>query len=57
MLASVSGYGPDVKKSRDEARKLMQKAGYGPDKRLSVKVSTRNAHEACKSPTPIHGSV
>jgi len=42
MLASVSGYGPDVKKSRDEARKLMQKAGYGPDKRLSVKVSTRN---------------
>jgi peptide/nickel transport system substrate-binding protein len=42
MLASVAGYGPDVKKNRDEARKLMQKAGYGPDKRLAVKVSTRN---------------
>jgi peptide/nickel transport system substrate-binding protein len=42
MLASVAGYGPDVKKNRDEARKLMQKAGYGPDKRLGVKVSTRN---------------
>jgi peptide/nickel transport system substrate-binding protein len=42
MLATVSGYGPDVKKNRDEARKLMQKAGYGPDKRLKVKVATRN---------------
>lgn len=42
MLQSVSGYGPDVKKNRDAARKLMQKAGYGPDKRLSMKVSTRN---------------
>jgi peptide/nickel transport system substrate-binding protein len=41
-LAAVSGYGPDVKKNRDEARKLMQKAGYGPAKRLSIKISTRN---------------
>lgn len=39
---TISGYGPDIKASRDEARKLMQKAGYGPDKRLKVKVSTRN---------------
>ena len=31
-----------MKKNRDAARKLMQKAGYGPDKRLSMKVSTRN---------------
>ena len=42
ILATIPGYGPDVKKNRDEARKLMQKAGYGPDKRLKIKVSTRN---------------
>jgi len=29
---------PDINANRDEARKLMQKAGYGPDKRLAVKV-------------------
>lgn len=42
VLQTIPGYGPDVKKSRDEARKLMQKAGYGPDKRLKIKVATRN---------------
>ena len=41
-LEKISGYGPDVKKNRDEARKLMEAAGYGADKRLKVKVSTRN---------------
>src|SRR5437763_2863010 len=41
-LKTVVGYGPDVQKNRDEARKLMEKAGYGPNKRLAVKVSTRN---------------
>jgi peptide/nickel transport system substrate-binding protein len=40
-LKTVLGYG-DVKQNREEARKLMQKAGYGPDKRLKLKVSTRN---------------
>ena len=40
-LKTVIGYG-DVKKNREEARKLMEKAGYGPDKRLKLKVSTRN---------------
>ena len=39
---AIPGYGPDIKANRDEARKLMQKAGYGPDKRLKVKISTRN---------------
>ena len=39
---SIPGYGPDINANREEARKLMQKAGYGPDKRLAVKVSTRN---------------
>lgn len=42
MLETIPGYGPDVKANREEARKLMQKAGYGPDKHLAVKVATRN---------------
>jgi len=42
MLETIPGYGPDVNANREEARKLMQKAGYGPDKHLTVKVSTRN---------------
>jgi peptide/nickel transport system substrate-binding protein len=42
MLKSIPGYGPDVAANRAEARKLMEKAGYGPGKRLPVKVSTRN---------------
>jgi peptide/nickel transport system substrate-binding protein len=42
QLVKVVGYGPDVKANREEARKLMQKHGYGPDKRLALKVSTRD---------------
>jgi peptide/nickel transport system substrate-binding protein len=42
MLQTLPGYGPDVKGNRAEARKLMEKHGYGPDKRLPVKVATRN---------------
>ena len=42
MMRSLPGYGPDVAANRAEARKLMEKAGYGPNNRLSVKVSTRN---------------
>ena len=42
MLEQIPGYGPDINANREEARKLMQKAGYGPDKHLAVKVSTRN---------------
>jgi peptide/nickel transport system substrate-binding protein len=42
MLESIPGYGPDVEKNREEARKLMQKAGYGADKHLAIKISTRN---------------
>ena len=41
MLKTLIGYG-DVHKSREEARELMKQAGYGPDKHLKVKVSTRN---------------
>jgi peptide/nickel transport system substrate-binding protein len=42
MLESIPGYGPDINANREEARKLMQRAGYGPDKHLQIKVSTRN---------------
>jgi len=37
MLETIPGYGPDVNANRKEARKLMQKAGYGPDKHLQVR--------------------
>ena len=42
MLEQLTGYGPDVKKNREEARALMRSLGYGPDNRLKVKVSARN---------------
>jgi peptide/nickel transport system substrate-binding protein len=42
MLATLPGYGPDIEKNRADARALMAKAGYGPDKPLAVKVSARN---------------
>jgi peptide/nickel transport system substrate-binding protein len=42
VLYSLPGYGPDVTKNRAEARDIMQKLGYGPDKHLAVKVSARD---------------
>lgn len=42
MLATFPGFGADIGKAREEARALMRKAGYGPDKRLPVKIFTRN---------------
>ena len=42
ILQTIPGYGPDVKKNREDARKLMEAAGYSAEKRLKVKVSTRN---------------
>ena len=42
MLATLPGYDPDVPKNRAEARRIMGQLGYGPDKRLPIKVSTRN---------------
>src|ERR1700730_3330875 len=41
-LKTLPGYDPDVPKNRAEARKIMEKLGYRPDKRLEIKVSTRN---------------
>ena len=42
MLPSLLGHSPDIEKSRAEARKIMEGLGYGPDKPLKIKVSTRN---------------
>ena len=42
MVQTLPGYTGDVQKNREEARALMQKTGYGPDKRIAVKISTRN---------------
>jgi peptide/nickel transport system substrate-binding protein len=42
MLKTLPGYDPDVAKNRAQARNIMEKLGYGPDKRLAVIVSTRN---------------
>ncbi|CAN5798419.1 ABC transporter substrate-binding protein [soil metagenome] len=40
-LAAIPGYGPDVDKNREEARAIMRRAGYGPEKRLKTRVTTR----------------
>jgi peptide/nickel transport system substrate-binding protein len=42
QLKPFPGYSGDVAKSREEAREIMKKLGYGPDKPLKVTVSARN---------------
>ena len=42
MLKTLPGYDPDVAKNRAEAKKIMEKLGYGPDRHLAIQVSTRN---------------
>ena len=42
LLGTIPGYGPDVAKNRAEAREIMTRLGYGPDKRLAIKVAARN---------------
>ena len=42
VLQKVNGYSPDVAANRAAARKIMEGLGYGPNKRLNVKVATRN---------------
>ncbi len=42
MLRELPGYDPDVAKSRRNAQAIMSARGYGPDKRLKLKLSTRN---------------
>ena len=42
MLKTLPGYGPDFQKNLAEAREIMKKLGYGPDKPLVTKISTRD---------------
>jgi peptide/nickel transport system substrate-binding protein len=42
MLNTLRGYDPDVSKNRAEAREIVQRLGYGPDRRLAVTLATRN---------------
>ena len=42
FMATVPGYAADVEKSREQGREIMRQLGYGPDKMLALKVSTRN---------------
>jgi len=42
LLKDLPGYEPDIKKNRQQARAIMEKLGYGPNRRLKVKVSARD---------------
>ena len=42
VLSTVSGYGPDIVKNREEGRKIMRELGYSAEKPLKIKLSTRN---------------
>src|SRR5260370_32863043 len=42
LLHELPDYGPDVQNNRAEARAIMHRLGYGPDKRLAATLSTRN---------------
>ena len=42
ILKTIPGYGGDPQRNREAARAIMTKLGYGPDKRLPIKISTRN---------------
>src|SRR6202163_112253 len=42
VLHELPVYGPDIQKNRAEVRAIMQRLGYGPDKRLPVTGAARN---------------
>ena len=42
MQRALPGYDPDIAKSREKARAIMTTHGYGPDKRLKLKLAARN---------------
>src|SRR5208337_1763328 len=39
MLETLPGYEPDVAANREKAREMTKKLGYGPDKRMHIKVT------------------
>ena len=41
-VKKLPGYGPDIEANRAEGRRIMEQLGYGPEKRLDIKVTTRN---------------
>ena len=41
LLKTLPGYDGDVQQSQAQARTLMEKLGYGPDKHLAVTTSTQ----------------
>lgn len=46
QLESIPGYGKSVEKNRAEARKLMEEAGYGPNKKLKLTYIVRQSTPA-----------
>jgi peptide/nickel transport system substrate-binding protein len=54
-LRTLPGYDPDVAKNRAEARRIMEKLGYGPNHHLETKLSTRNI-PAWRDPAVLLGS-
>ena len=52
ILGTLPGYDPDVAKNRADARSIMAKLGYGPNKRLGFKVAVRNI-QAARDPAVI----
>ena len=42
VLEALPGYSPDIAKNRAAARAIMAKLGYGPTKRLTIKLMTRD---------------
>ena len=42
LLKELPGYDPDVPKNRGQARQIMERLGYSADKKLKLKVSTRD---------------
>lgn len=41
-LKELPGYGTDIQKNRQEARAILERLGYGPQKRLKFKLMTRD---------------
>jgi peptide/nickel transport system substrate-binding protein len=42
MLQTLPGYDPDIQNNRAEARRIMQRLGYGPGNRLKIRASVRD---------------